>query len=82
MLDKLWDAIWALCWVVCFAMALTTAIFHPGRQQFIWVGVTCYGLAFLFALYKFHYGTSVLQWYIRKHKKRREWRNDPNNWSV
>jgi hypothetical protein len=76
------DKIWATYWAIACGVGLVQHIFHSEEQPWSWVGALIYFLLFLATLYQIKAKQSLVEWLWKKHKKRKAWKADPNNWSV
>lgn len=79
----MWDKLWATWWAICCGYGMVTTLYRDADQQWTgWFGTSIYFLLFLATLYQIHAKQSVFMWYMKYRKRRKEWRDDPNSWSV
>ncbi|ASR83370.1 hypothetical protein SEA_MEDIUMFRY_80 [Arthrobacter phage MediumFry] len=79
--DK-WDRIWAAWWAICCGHGWVRYIFNQENEPWTWVGALIYTLLFAASVYQIKAQRSVWAWIWERHKKRKAWKADPNNWSV
>ncbi|AXC38702.1 hypothetical protein QCN37_gp78 [Arthrobacter phage Tatanka] len=76
------DKVFATWWSICCGWGLANFIFNGGDNPWDLLGTCIYFLLFIATLYQIKAKQSVWVWFAQYRKKRREWRENPNNWSV
>jgi membrane protein YdbS with pleckstrin-like domain len=78
----IWDKLWATWWAIACGIGLVDYLFHMEERPWSIVGAFIYFLLFMATLYQIKAKQSVWEWLWERHKARKAWRDDPNNWSV
>ena len=76
------DKIWATFLAILTGGGFVNYLFHHDEKPWSWIGPTIYLLFFLGTVYQIKAQRSVWSWLWDYHKRRKAWREDPNNWSV
>jgi TRAP-type mannitol/chloroaromatic compound transport system permease small subunit len=76
------DKILATWWAICCGNGFVRYIFDEEKDVWFMIGTILYALLFAATLYQIKAKQSLVEWLWKRHKKRKAWKADPNNWSI